>query len=122
MASNGWHSPAARPYGPLSTPQISGEVVTRYRQALRARDYDVLAAVNDREQLEALAEVLQKHALDVALASYAGRSRFGPAMASPNAAAWLRYARQMGKNRLLASHPLNPRLFAGEMIAGMPKA
>ena len=102
--------------------KISGEVVTRYRQALRARDYDVLAAVNDREQLEALAEVLQKHALDVALASYAGRSRFGPAMASPNAAAWLRYARQMGKNRLLASHPLNPRLFAGEMIAGMPKA
>jgi len=100
----------------------SGEAVARYRQALRALDYDALAAVNDREQLEALAEVLQKHALDVALASYAGRARFGQAKASPNAAAWLRYARLMGKNRLLASHPLNPRLFAGEMIAGMPKA
>ena len=100
----------------------AGEHVSRYRQALGARDFDALAAVNDREQLEALAEVLQKYALDVALASYAGRARFGGAKGSPNAAAWLRYARQMGKNRLLASHPLNPRLFAGEMIAGMPKA
>jgi len=100
----------------------SGEAVGRYRQALRALDYDALAAVNDREQLEALAEVLQKHALDVALASYAGRARFEQTKASPNAKAWLRYARLMGKNRLLASHPLNPRLFAGEMIAGMPKA
>lgn len=100
----------------------AGELVARYRQALGARDFDALAAVNDREQLEALAEVLQKHALDVALASCAGRARFGQAKSSPNAAAWLRYARQMGKNRLLASHPLNPRLFAGEMLAGMPKA
>jgi len=100
----------------------AGEMVARYRQALAARDLDALGAVNDREQLEALAEVLQKHALDVALATYAGRAWFGQAKASPNAIAWLRYARQMGKNRLLASHPLNPRLFAAEMIAGMPKA
>jgi len=99
----------------------AGELIARYRQALETRDFDALAAVNDREQLEALAEVLQKHALDVALASCAGRGRFGQANASPNAVAWLRYARQMGKNRMLASHPLNPRLFAGEMIAGMPK-
>ena len=72
--------------------------------------------------MELLVDFLQKHALDVALASYAGRARFEQTKASPNAKAWLRYARQMGKNRLLASHPLNPRLFAGEMIAGMPKA
>ena len=65
-----------------------------------ARDFDALAAVNDREQLEALAEVLQKHALDVAMASYAGRGRFGQAMASPNAVAWLRYAQADGKEPL----------------------
>jgi len=27
----------------------------------------------------------------------------------------------MGRNRLLARHPLNPRLFAGEMLEQMPK-
>jgi len=27
----------------------------------------------------------------------------------------------MGRNRLLTSHPLNPKLFAAEMVAGMPR-
>lgn len=98
-----------------------GEAIARLRKALQAKDLDALGAVNDREQVEALAEVLQKHALSVAMASYCGRSRFERSAGSAQAVAWLRYARQMGRNRLLASHPLNPRLFAGEMIAGMPK-
>jgi DNA polymerase-3 subunit delta' len=100
----------------------TGETIARLRKALETRDLDVLGAVNDRAQVEALAEVLQKHALSVAMASYCGRSRYGQAAGSAHGAAWLRYARQMGRNRLLASHPLNPRLFAEEMIAGMPKA
>jgi DNA polymerase-3 subunit delta' len=99
----------------------AGEAIARLRKALQAKDLDALGAVNDRAQVEALAEVLQKHALSVAIASYCGRSRYEQAEGSAQAAAWLRYARQMGRNRLLASHPLNPRLFAGEMIAGMPK-
>ncbi len=99
----------------------AGEPVAKLLSALRSKDPDALGAVNDREQVEALAEVLQKHALNVAMQSLCGRSRYGPATASVEATAWLRFARQMGKNRLLASHPLNPRLFAGEMIAGMPK-
>ena len=98
-----------------------GGAIAKLRKALQAKDLDALGAVNDREQLEALAEVLQKHALNVAMESYCGRSRYGQAAGSVQAAAWLRYARQMGRNRLLASHPLNPRLFAGEMIAGMPR-
>ena len=30
------------------------------------------------------------------------------------------FARQMGRNRALARHPLNGRLFAAEMLAAMP--
>jgi DNA polymerase-3 subunit delta' len=100
----------------------AGESIARLRKALQALDLETLGAVNDREQVEALAEVLQKHALSVAMATYCGRSRFGQFASSAQGAAWLRYARQMGRNRLLARHPLNPRLFAGEMLAGMPKA
>lgn len=99
----------------------AGESIARLRKALQGKDFETLGAVNDREQVEALAEVLQKHALNVAMESYCGRSRYGQAAGSAQAAAWLRYARQMGRNRLLASHPLNPRLFAADMIAGMPK-
>lgn len=98
-----------------------GKLILRFRQALASKDYDALGNVVDREELEALAEVLHKHALDVALASLAGHSRFGKTKGVANAAAWLQYARQMGKNRLLARHPLNPRLFAGEMVAGIPR-
>lgn len=99
----------------------TGKLIARFRQALASREYEALGSVVDREELEALAEVLQKHALDVVLASLAGRSRFGKAEGAGNVSAWLQYARQMGKNRLLASHPLNPHLFAAQMVAGMPR-
>jgi hypothetical protein len=99
----------------------AGEAISRLRRAASGRDLETLGAVNDREQLQALAEVLQKHALDVAFASYCGQAKYGEAKASTGAAGWLRYARAMGRNRLLAQHPLNPRLFAGEMLAEMPK-
>jgi DNA polymerase-3 subunit delta' len=98
----------------------AGDGFARLRELVQAGDRDALTAVNDREQLEALAEVLQKHALDVAFASYCGTSRYGAAKASKDAAAWLRYARKAGRNRALARHPLNPRLFAGEMLGEMP--
>jgi len=109
------------PLRALEYASSAGKSIARLRKALQAKDFETLSAVNDREQVEALAEVLQKHALNVAMESYCGRSRYGQAASSAQAAAWLRYARQMGRNRLLASHPLNPRLFAAEMIAAMPK-
>jgi len=112
---------AGAPLMALQYAQGSGEALARLREALQAGDREALGAVNDREQLEALAEVLQKHALDVAFASFCGQSRFGEAKPSGNAAAWLRYARKAGRNRVLARHPLNPRLFAGEMLGGMPE-
>ena len=90
-------------------------------KALEARDLELLGSVQDRDQLEALAEVLQKFALDRALASFAGRGKYGAkARPSANGAAWLSFARKMGRNRRLAGHPLNPRLFAGEMLREMP--
>lgn len=109
------------PIRALKYAQGSGEVMAHMREALQARDPGALGAVNDREQLEALAEILQKHALDVAFASYCGKPKYGEAKASVNAAAWLSYARRAGRNRMLARHPLNPRLFAGQMLAEMPK-
>jgi len=105
----------------LQYAQGSGEALARARDALRGADREALGSVNDREQLEALAEVLQKHALDVAFASYCGGAKYGDARPSRNAMAWLRYARQAGRNRVLARHPLNPRLFAAEMLGEMPK-
>jgi DNA polymerase III subunit delta' len=105
----------------LQYAQGSGEALAWAREALLAGDREALGSVNDRERLEALAEVLQKHALDVAFASYCGNGKFGEAKPSANAAAWLRYARKAGRNRALARHPLNPGLFAAEMLREMPK-
>jgi len=78
-------------------------------------------AVEDRAQLEALAEALQKLALDQALSAFGAEAKYG--LGKPgkgNAKAWLAFARQMGENRALARHPLNARLFAAEMLAAMP--
>lgn len=99
----------------------SGEASVRLRKALESRDLDTLRAVNDRESLEALAEALQKYALDRSFATFVGRGKYGTARPSRSGKAWLRFARRMGKYRALARHPLNPRLFAGEMLAEMPE-
>lgn len=92
-------------------------------QALEASDFEAAAAIPDRETLELLAEVLQKMALDRAFVDLTGRPRFLPELkvrprAQPDQ--WLAFARAMGRNRLLAMHPLNPRLFAAEMLSGIP--
>lgn len=90
--------------------------------ALEAGDLDALAAsVTDRAAVEALADALQKYALDRALDAMGGASRFGtrsPRGGKIPAQQWLALAREMGRNRALASHPLNPRLFAWAMLSG----
>ena len=98
-----------------------GEAIERVLRALATGNRAALAEVKDRGELEALAEVLQKMALDGAFASLTGRSRYGGAAVAGNARAWLAYARTMGRNRVLTRHPLNPKLFAADMVAGMPK-
>jgi DNA polymerase-3 subunit delta' len=84
--------------------------------------------VDDRDELEPLAEALQKIAMDCALSSlglppkYQTRASLPDAPADPRRArAWLAFARQMGQHRLLCRHPLNAKLFSAEMLAGMPQ-
>lgn len=98
----------------------NGETVDRLLKSIRAGSQII---VDDRQELEALAEALQKYALDQALAAFRMPPLFSTGTTTaPNAArAWLRYAREMGGNRALARHPLNPRLFAAEMLSRMPE-
>ena len=79
--------------------------------------------VDDREELDALAEALQKIALDRALIGLGLPPKYqtGTTQTSrAEARAWLTFARQMGEHRLLCRHPLNPKLFSAEMLAGRP--
>jgi DNA polymerase-3 subunit delta' len=82
------------------------------------------APVEDRDELDALAEALQKIALDRAFTALGLAPKYqtgaSPAPRS-SARAWLTYARQMGQHRLLTSHPLSPKLFSAEMLAGLPR-
>ena len=79
--------------------------------------------VDDREGAEELAEALQKIALDRAFTAFGLPPKYQAAAgkASPaSAKAWLAYARQMGHDRLLASHPLNPKLYSADLLARLP--
>jgi len=109
------------PLAALELSQGSAARVARLRSAIDAGDLETLQGVNDREALEALAEALQKYALDRAFGAFAGKGKYGGVRVRGSGLAWLRYARRMGRDRALARHPLNPRLFAGEMLAGMPR-
>jgi DNA polymerase-3 subunit delta' len=96
------------------------ETLERLLKAVEARG---ALLIDDREELEALAEALQKFAFDHALAAFGATAKYAvaPVKASAvQAKAWVAFARQMGKNRDLARHPLTPRLFAAEMLAAMP--
>jgi DNA polymerase-3 subunit delta' len=79
--------------------------------------------VDDREELEVLAEALQKIALDGAFTALGLPAKYQtgtPPAERSQARAWLAFARQMGQHRLLSRHPLNPKLFSAEMLAGVP--
>ncbi len=99
----------------------AGERVEKLLELIHSR---AQVLPDEREELDALAEALQKYALDRALQAFGAAEKFGTAgkAARPaDARAWLAYARQMGKDRALTRHPLNPRLFAAQMLTGMPK-
>ena len=81
------------------------------------------APVEVREDLERLADALQKIALDRALTALGLPQKYqtgAVAVAPEKARAWLAFARRMGEDRLLCRHPLNPRLFSAAMIGAMP--
>ena len=79
--------------------------------------------VDDRDELEPLADALQKIALDRALSALglAPKYQTGSIERNPaKAREWLAFARGMGERRLLSRHPLNPKLFSAEMLADLP--
>jgi DNA polymerase-3 subunit delta' len=107
-------------------PLLALEYAKGDRANERARMFDALAggtagslAINDREALELLAEVLQKRACDLAFSALAGRQKYGsgPVRKALDPRALLAFAREMGRNRALARRPLNPRLFGAELLA-----
>jgi DNA polymerase-3 subunit delta' len=80
--------------------------------------------VDSREELDPLAEALQKIALDRAFSGFGLTPKYqtgAPATPKADALRWLAFARQMGQHRLLCSHPLSPKLFSAEMLAGLPR-
>jgi len=98
------------------------EALERLLGAIRGRTQIL---VDDRKGLEALADALQKIALDQALSGFGAAAKYGTKgskLSLGGVKSWLAFARQMGQNRALASHPLNPRLFAAEMLAAMPSS
>lgn len=99
----------------------NAEALDRMHRTIQARGQFI---TDERGELEALAEGLQKVALDQALSAFGLPAKYGTASAKANrdaAKGWLAFARQMGRNRALARHPLNTRLFAAEMLAGLPE-
>lgn len=81
-----------------------------------------MVLAEDREQLEALTEALQKLALDKALAAFGLPPKYSLDTKAPagEARAWLAFARAMGPERALARHPLNPRLFSADLLSRLP--
>ncbi len=83
--------------------------------------------VPDREHIEILSEVLQKWAYDQAFRAMTGSGRFfslgkgDKATGASSPKAWVTFARQAGQYRQAARHPLNPKLFAADLISRMPE-
>ena len=99
-----------------------GEAISGLLKAILAGGLQA-GTISDREELDVLSEVLQKLALDQALMACGVEPKYATASAAAGAGRayeWLAFARTMGRNRALVRHPLNPKLFADEMIAAMP--
>jgi DNA polymerase III subunit delta' len=97
-----------------------GVLATPILAAIARGGPESIPEASNRETLEAMAEVLQKHAIDQLTDSLAGRRIYGTqALAgkgSASARAWSTFARSMGRARSLTSHPVNPRLFSAELL------
>jgi DNA polymerase-3 subunit delta' len=105
-----------------------GEKIAQVIELMKKGGRDALSAwpAADREQIEILSEVLQKWAMDKAFLCISGKSKYFPAPSGSkgvqgNAGAWLKFAREAGRYRLAAQHPLNPKLFAADLISRMPE-
>jgi DNA polymerase III subunit delta' len=102
-----------------------GAAIERALRLVASRDQASFAALDGREDIEPLVEVLQKIALDRAFAALTGQAKYSPGLKGSRreeARAWLAYARAMGQRRALMRHPLNSKLQAADMFSGMPPA
>ena len=102
---------------PLRAAQYAAEAA-RWEGLIRSP-----APVNTREELGPLVEVLQKAALDQALAAFGLPPRYGtnPKGNAGSHRAWLTYARRMGQEGLLVDHPVSPKLFSAELLGAKPR-
>ena len=101
----------------------SGARIAAWRTALGGGD--ALEVGGDRDEMELLVDFLQKHALDAALAGVGAPPKYGAAVADSATGPfelrqWLDCARDLGRHRALARHPLNPKLFATELLGMLP--
>ena len=98
-----------------------------YAREAEAWDRAIRASgtVEGREELERLAEALQKGAYDRAFASFGLAPKYGTVgkgvAGGSGGRAWLTYARQMGAQRLLSRHPVSPKLFSAELLTARPE-
>ena len=97
-----------------------GSALAPYLSAVTQGEPSTLPEASDREGLEAMAEVLQKHAIDQLAVALAGRSIYGTEGVQRSnqpgtALRWAGFAREMGRARALSRHPVNPRLFSAEL-------
>jgi len=100
-----------------------GERIAAWRKALEGGDLDAIDPGGDREDLEFLVDLVQKHALDAALACAGLEPKYGTRISGSGPASlrqWLTFARETGRTRALARHPLNPRLFAADLLGRLP--
>ncbi len=100
-----------------------GARITAWRKALSSGDPDALEAGRDRDDMELLVDFLQKYALDGALAAIGAAPKYGrgpQATGGPALRQWLACARDLGRHRALARHPLNPKLFTAELLGMLP--
>jgi DNA polymerase-3 subunit delta' len=108
----------------------AGKRIGGWRGLLDDRPDDLAdrLAISEREQLEPLVELLQKWAFDQAATGLGVTGKYGLA-ARPgrktgldaDSRRWLEYARRLERARIDARHPVNPKLFLFDLLAGMPK-
>lgn len=99
-----------------------GAAIELQLSALAQGNYGALATITTKERLELLVDVLQKLALDRACVAFAKRPIYKLTLQSDDGRAWLGYARDLCRKRLLSRHPLNPALFATDLLSGLPRA
>lgn len=116
----------AKDYSESDRGERIAQITKILRQGPAGRDLLLNWPVPDREQIEILVEVLQKWAYDQAFRAATGAGRYfnfkgtGKTGTPARSRAWVRFAREANRYRVAARHPLNPRLFATDLIGRMP--